>query len=136
MTIEVGWGIDHADGTFGGDRMSLRTAADVEEFVRRLGGDGAGVAWVNHKGRSLWNAELGIPDHEVFAAVYAGFGYFSYQDPTVDKCYPVGLPDSPEVEYDDDDFPPGSGVSTTLLTRAVAEFLATKARPTCLDWTS
>ncbi|GLZ39828.1 Imm1 family immunity protein [Actinokineospora sp. NBRC 105648] len=134
MTIDAYWAIDHPDGSQGGDRVQLTSQADVVDFVRRISLPGALLASLVHLGRPLWEQARQLPDHDVFAAVHDGFGYLSYQDMASGKHYPIGLPGSPGGEYDDDEFPPGSGISIKDLTTAVAEFLDSAAIPTCLAW--
>ncbi len=82
----------------------------------------------------MWDEANGITDHDMFVAVHGGYGYISFQDSTIGKCYSVGASESPGVEYDDDEFPPGSGITTDQLTDAITEFLETRAIPTCITW--
>ncbi|MEV0081875.1 Imm1 family immunity protein [Saccharopolyspora sp. NPDC050642] len=70
----------------------------------------------------------------MFAAVVDGFGYLSYQDATRDKAYPEGDPASEGCEFDDDDFPPGSGLPVERFTKALVEFLHTADRPASVTW--
>ncbi|MGI8306564.1 Imm1 family immunity protein [Saccharopolyspora hattusasensis] len=87
-----------------------------------------------HNGRPLWDAETNFPDHDVFAAIVDGFGYLSYQDATRDKAYPEGDPASEGCEFDDDDFPPGSGLPVERFTEVLVEFLNSADRPASVTW--
>ncbi|WP_246868710.1 Imm1 family immunity protein [Saccharopolyspora sp. ASAGF58] len=87
-----------------------------------------------HNGRPLWDAETNFPDHDVFATVRDGFGYSSYQDATRGKAYPEGDPASEGCEFDDDDFPPGSGLPVERFTEVLVEFLNSADRPASVTW--
>ncbi|WP_018683277.1 Imm1 family immunity protein [Actinokineospora enzanensis] len=134
MTIEVGWDVDRADGFCEEVVMTLTTPDDVAEFVRRLAEPGALHTRVVHRGRPWFEEREGYFDHAVYAAIHGDYAYLSYQDYVIGKHYSVGSPDSPGAEYDDDDFPPGSGITTDQLTDAITEFLVTSERPGCLAW--
>lgn len=133
-SITAGWAVIHTDGTYEGLNTTLRTPSDVAAFVDRLADPQADSARLVHNGRPLWDPEQGFPDHDMFAAVVDGYGYLSYQDSRLGKAYTVGDPASRGFEYDDDDFPPGSGVSVATFTSALVEWLRTRERPTTVHW--
>jgi hypothetical protein len=134
LTLEAGWAVTGADGSYRGVNITMTTDADVDEFVRRLSEPGAEIARLIHHGRPLWDVERGFVDHDVYAAVVVGFGYLSFQDATRTKRYPVGDVSSPGCEFDDDEFPPGSGLSVSSFTQALKEFLLTAELPAGLSW--
>ncbi|MGQ0839147.1 Imm1 family immunity protein [Actinokineospora sp.] len=136
MTMEVGWLVEQASGSFTSEHVMLADSDDVSDLVRRLGAPGAGLARLIHGGRPLWEQARCLPDHHVFVAIDDGFGYLSFQDMAHGKRYVVGAPESPGGEYLDDEFPPGSGISVDQLAKAIAEFMHTSEIPTCVAWTT
>lgn len=70
----------------------------------------------------------------MYANVVDGWGYLSYQDSNHDKAYAVGEPQSPECEFEDDDFPSGSGLPLDTFKAALMEWLRTRERPTVVEW--
>ncbi|SDY88678.1 Immunity protein Imm1 [Saccharopolyspora shandongensis] len=134
MSIRAGWAVVGLDGSYQGLNATLGTPEDVAGFVEQLSDPQADSARLVHNGRPLWDAETNFPDHGVFAAVVDGFGYLSYQDATRDKAYPEGDPTSEGCEFDDDDFPPGSGLPVEKFTKTLVEFLHTADRPASVTW--
>ncbi|MBQ6639569.1 MAG: hypothetical protein IJH84_00890 [Saccharopolyspora sp.] len=134
MSITAGWAVIGLDGSYQGLNNTLETPEDIAGFAEQLADPQADSARLVHNGRPLWDAETNFPDHDVFAAVVDGFGYLSYQDATRGKAYPVGDSASEGCEFDDDDFPPGSGLPLGTFTAVVTEFLRTGERPTAVSW--
>lgn len=138
MSITAGWAVTHPDGTYEGKNTTLRTPQDVAAFAAKVAAADpyADSIRVIHNDRPLADAEQGFTDHDVFAAVVDGFGYLSHQDQDNAKAFPVGDPDSAGCEFDDEDFPAGSGLPLDQFTTALVEFLHTTERPTNVRWTS
>jgi hypothetical protein len=90
IILEAGWAVVPPDGSCQGVNISMTTAADVTELVRRPAEPGAEIARLIHHGRPLWDTDRGIVDHDVYAAVVDGFGYLSFQDAKRTKRYSVG----------------------------------------------
>ncbi|HEX4704307.1 MAG TPA: Imm1 family immunity protein [Pseudonocardiaceae bacterium] len=134
MTLEAGWAVVPADGVYRGFNIVVETPDDVHELVRRLTEPGAEIARLIHHGRPLWDADRGFVDHDVYAAVADGFGYLSFQDARRTKRYPLGADGSPGCEFDDDEFPPGSGLPLDRFAEAITEFLLTADLPTGVRW--
>jgi hypothetical protein len=134
VSLEAGWAVVAADGAYQGVNVRLATVADVDDLVVRLAEPGAEIARLIHHGRPLWDVERGIVDHDVYAAVADGFGYLSYQDTSHAKLYVEGDPGSPGCEFDDDEFPPGSGLPLARLAEAIKEFLMTADLPRGVRW--
>ncbi|MEU5846519.1 Imm1 family immunity protein [Saccharopolyspora shandongensis] len=134
MSITAGWAVIGLDGSYQGMNATLNTPEDVAGFVEQLSDPQVDSARLVHNGRPLWDAETNFPDHDVFAAVVDRFGYLSYQDATRGKAYPEGDSTSEGCEFDDDDFPPGSGLPVEQFTKAIVEFLHTADRPASVTW--
>ena len=134
MSLEVGWGVVDAGGSYRGVNVLIETVDEVDGLVSRLAEPGAEIARLIHHGRPLWDADRGLVDHDVYAAVADGFGYLSFQDATRTKRYPAGDPAAPGCEFDDDDFPPGSGLPLARFAEAITEFLLTADLPGCVTW--
>ncbi|GAB3507074.1 Imm1 family immunity protein [Amycolatopsis cihanbeyliensis] len=137
MSITAGWVVIHNDGTYDGMNTTLETPEDVAGFVNKVAAADPYVDSIRmiHNDRPLENAEQGFTDHDVFAAVADGFGYLSHQDRDNAKAFPLGEPDSAGCEFDDEDFPAGSGLPLDQFTAALVEFLHTAKRPTNVQWT-
>lgn len=134
MSITAGWAVIGLDGSYQGLNATLNTPDEVAGFVEQLADPQADSARLVHNGRPLWDAETNFPDHDVFAAIVDGFGYLSYQDATRGKAYPEGDPASEGCEFDDDDFPPGSGLPVERFTEVLVKFLRTADRPASVTW--
>ncbi|WP_223839615.1 Imm1 family immunity protein [Saccharopolyspora pogona] len=122
----------------GGERagnLLITDEAAVGELVKELSNPMADLARLIHRDRPLYDPEQGFRDHDVYANVVDGFGYLSHQDRDHGKAYPVGDPESAGCEFDDDDFPAGSGLPLDQFTAALVEFLRTTKRPTNVQWT-
>ncbi|WP_369785235.1 Imm1 family immunity protein [Saccharomonospora xinjiangensis] len=124
------------DGSYEGMNTVLQAPEDVTAFVGKVAAADpyADSIRLVHDKRPLWDAEQGVTDHDVVAAVVDGFGYLSHRDRDDAKAYPVGVPGSPGCEFDDEDFPAGSGLSLEQFTAALVEFLHTAKRPTNVRW--
>ncbi|MEU6645323.1 Imm1 family immunity protein [Saccharomonospora sp. NPDC046836] len=137
MSITAGWAVIHEDGTYESMNTTLETPDDVAAFVAKVAAADpyADSIRLVHNDRPLFDPAQGFTDHDVFAAVVDGFGYFSHQDRSYGKGFSVGDPDSPGCEFDDEDFPAGSGLSLEEFTAALVEFLRTCERPRNVQWT-
>lgn len=136
MTIDARWAVITEDGGERAGNLLITDEAMVGELVQELSDPMADLARLIHSDRSLYDQERGFRDHDVYANVVDGFGYLSHQDRNHDKAYPVGDPRSEGCEFDDDDFPPGSGLPLEQFTAAIVEFLHTTERPTAISWRS
>ncbi|SFS41276.1 Imm1 family immunity protein [Saccharopolyspora flava] len=134
MTVDARWAVFTEDGDERGVSLLVNDREQVHELVELLADEAADVARLIHRDRPLWDAEHGLLDHDVYATVHDGFGYVSYQDATRDKAYPEGDPASEGCEFDDEDFPPGSGLRIERFTDVLAEFLRTADRPMSVNW--
>lgn len=136
MSITAGWAVFGEDGSDEGMNTALETPEDVTAFVDKVAAADpyADSIRLVHNKRPLGDAEQGFTDHDVFAAVVDGSGYLSHQDSNHAKAYPVGVPESPGCEFDDEDFPAGSGLTLEQFTAALVEFLHTTKRPTNVRW--
>ncbi|GAA4870889.1 hypothetical protein GCM10023222_27430 [Saccharopolyspora cebuensis] len=122
------------DGEERGMNQLIRDPEQVPELVGLLADPAADLARLIHRDRPWWDESRRFLDHDVYATVQDGFGYLSHQDSTRDKAYPVGDPSSEGCEFDDDEFPPGSGLPLEAFTLAISEFLRTAERPTAVTW--
>lgn len=138
MSITAGWAVIGEDGSYEGMNTVIETPEDVTAFVGKVAAADPYVGSVRlvHNKRPLWDAEQGFTDHDVFAAVVDGFGYLSHQDRDHAKAYSIGAPESPGCEFDDEDFPAGSGLTLEQFTAALVEFLHTTKRPTSVRWST
>ncbi|MBB5153697.1 Imm1 family immunity protein [Saccharopolyspora phatthalungensis] len=134
MTIDARWAVFTEDGAERGANLLIKDRDQVRELIELLTDPLADLARLIHRDRPLWDTESGFLDHDVYAIVRDGFGYLSYQDATRDKAYPVGDPASVGCEFDDDDFPPGSGLPLVQFTEVLDEFLRTADRPVSVTW--
>ncbi|EID54649.1 Imm1 family immunity protein [Saccharomonospora xinjiangensis] len=132
MSVTAGWAMIDEDDSHEGMNTVLHTPEDVTAFVGKVAAADpyADSIRLAHVKRPLWDAEQGFTDHDVFAAIVAGFGSLSHQDRDHAKAYPVGVPESPGCEFDDEDFPAGSGLTLEQFTAALVEFPHTAKRPT------
>ncbi|OQO92189.1 hypothetical protein B1813_08040 [Saccharomonospora piscinae] len=138
MSITAGWAVIREDGSYEGMNATLETPEDVVAFVQRVAAADpyADSIRVVHNDRPFWDAEQGFTDHDVFAAIVDGFGYLSHQDSDHAKAYPLGDPEAAGCEFDDEEFPAGSGLVLEQFTAALVEFLRTTKRPTNIEWTA
>ncbi|MBW4716218.1 Imm1 family immunity protein [Saccharothrix obliqua] len=145
MSFTAVWPTTDAAGAESADEMTVETPDDVDALLRRLAEPGAGPAVVEHRERDLIEDTEGllgppgktrIPDHDVAAAVHAGYGYLTYADPDHDYATLAGEPNSPGYRSEYVDFPAGAGVPVVVLAAALKEFLATARRPGDVAWTA
>jgi hypothetical protein len=136
MSITAGWAMIHPDGTYQGLNETLATPQDVAAFVDKLADPQADSARLVHNARPLWNAQQRLTDHDVYAAMVDGYGYLSYQDGQHAKEYPVGEPASAGCEFDDEDFPAGTGLPRETFTAVLIQWLHTAQRPTHVRWSA
>ncbi|SES28628.1 Imm1 family immunity protein [Actinokineospora terrae] len=137
MSFRAAWEIHDphelpADGTF-----VAHTPDDVDRLVVLLSEPSADPAMVFHLDRPAVVSEFSgesVPDHLLWALVHSGFGYLSHYCPVHPFSLPIGDPTSPARHYDHTDFEAGTGLALDLFTQALKEFLATAARPTCVQW--
>ncbi|MER7076647.1 Immunity protein Imm1 [Saccharopolyspora kobensis] len=134
MTIDARWAVFTEDGAERGANLLVKDRDQVRELVKLLADEAADVARLIHRDRPLWDTERGFFDHDVYATVRDGFGYLSYQDANRDKAYPEGDPASEGCEFDDDDFPPGSGLPVERFVEVLVEFLTSADRPASVTW--
>lgn len=134
MTIDARWAVITGDGGERAGNLLITEKTVVEQLVKELSNPMADLARLIHNDRALWDSERGFRDHDVYANVVDGFGYLSHQDRNHGKAYPVGDPRSAGCEFDDDDFPAGSGLSLDQFTEALVEFLRAAERPTNVQW--
>lgn len=141
MSFNAVWSIQDTDES--GEQMTVTTPEEVDALLTRLGEPGAGAAVIEHQERALipdvegllgTPGEVKIPDHDVAAAVWQGYGYLTYADPDQDYSTLVGESASPQYSSEYVDYPAGSGVPVEALAAALREFLTTAARPTCVQW--
>lgn len=143
MSFTAVWPIENEHDADAADEMTVGAPEDVDTLLTRLAGPGAGPAVIEHQDRELITDTEGllgapgttkIPDHDVAAAVYQGFGYLTYADPDHDYSTLQGDPASPEYRSEYVDYPAGAGVPVEVLAAALKEFLATAQRPTSVRW--
>ncbi|MEU6152292.1 Imm1 family immunity protein [Actinosynnema sp. NPDC047251] len=143
MSFTAVWPINDPEDAEAADESTVDSPQDVDALLRRLAEPGAGPAVIEHQDRPLLDDTEGllgapgqtkIPDHDVAAAIHAGFGYLTYADPDHDYSTLVGDPGSPEYRSEYVDYPAGTGVPVEALGAALKDFLATAARPTCVEW--
>lgn len=143
MSFTAVWPISDPRDSDAADQLTVTEPEDVDTLLARLAEPGAGPAVVEHLDRDLITDTEGllgapgrtkIPDHDVAAAVHAGYGYLTYADPDHDYAPLQGEPDSPAHHTEYVDYPAGSGVPVELLATALKDFLATARRPECVAW--
>lgn len=125
MSITAGWAVIHSDGRYEGVNTTLKTPEDVAAFVDKVAAadpyaDSIGMI---HNDRPLWDAEQDFTDHDVFAAWRTGSATSATKIGTTPRHSPVGDPESAGREFDDEDFPAGSGLPLNRFTAALVEFL-------------
>lgn len=134
MTIDARWAVFTEDGSERGAAMLVCDDDAVSKLVDELSDPMADLARLIHRNRALWDETRKLLDHHVYTTVVDGWGYLSYQDKNHVKAYAVGEASSPGCEFEDDEFPPGSGLPLTTFKAALAEWLHTSQRPTVVQW--
>ncbi|GAB3285440.1 Imm1 family immunity protein [Parasphingorhabdus pacifica] len=134
MTITAVWPISSTTDANAGDGVTITEPAGIDDLIDRLAEQNAGAATIWHESRELADAEAGMLDHDVAAAVAGGYGYLSHIDVEHDFAVLAGDPESPELITDDVEFPAGSGVRLPVLATALREFLETGRRPSSVEW--
>ncbi|MFD1150160.1 Imm1 family immunity protein [Saccharothrix hoggarensis] len=143
MSFTAVWPINDVNDADAADELTVSAPEDVDTLLSRLAEPGAGPAVIEHQDRELITDTEGllgspgstkIPDHDVAAAIHAGFGYLTYADPDHDYSTLQGDPASPEYRSEYVDYPAGAGVPVGVLAAALKDFLATAQRPTCVEW--
>ena len=134
-TVEAYYRPEH-----GSAPVAVRTDNDVDALIDQLLTEplSNSIAALYHRDRPLNPA--GVPDHELYLAVYppAAVGGLCYRSDGT--WYTKGqASERDEVFYyymgADTDFPIDSEVPVSLLRQAVKEFLHhSGARPTCVSW--
>jgi hypothetical protein len=139
MTITARWA-ELEPGTVIGradHEMTVATPEDARALVGRLARPHTSEAHLTHRGRPTRPSPLLgdlRPDHKVVIAVWQGYGYMEYIDPT-HWSQLVGEPATPEWHTTTSEhFGAGSGVRLDTLVDAVTEFLTTGQRPTTVAW--
>ncbi|MGI8306018.1 Imm1 family immunity protein [Saccharopolyspora hattusasensis] len=134
MTIDARWAVFTEDwcGTRRepareGPRPGARARRAARRRGRRRGTvDPPRPAAVGHRARVLRPRRLRHRPRRVRLPLLPG--------PTRDKAYPEGDPASEGCEFDDDDFPPGSGLPVERFTEVLVEFLNSADRPASVTW--
>jgi len=130
--LEPGTVIGRAD-----HEMIVATHQDVRTLVDQLAHPHTSEAHLIHQNRPTRPSPLLgdlMPDHKVVIAVWRGYGYMEYTDPT-HWSQLVGQPASPEWHTTTSEhFGAGSGVWLDTLIDAVTELLNTGQRPTIVTW--
>jgi hypothetical protein len=143
MSFKAVWPIYDPTDLRAGEQAVVNSPDAVDAFVVNLSRDNAGAAMIQHQSRPLEDDSLGlmgppgtgkIPDHDVTAGVWKGFGYLSYTDPENEYSMLAGDDKSPMYASDYVEYPAGSGVPVEILAAALKEFLVTAKRPTCVEW--
>jgi hypothetical protein len=133
--LDATWAVIDPNDLDGGGTMLVRDEHDVDHLIAALAQPQTTAALIHHHGRPSveFEGEL-MPDHEVSAAIQGEYGYLTWAEDDFGYAVSAGDPQSPPypayyVEYD-----AGDGVDLATLRAALAEFLTTRQRPTCLSW--
>lgn len=136
MSFVATWTVLTPEGTANGGEMTVHTPADVARLVTELAGPGATAAMIRHEQRpTISDPNLGeVPDHDMTAGVWQGYGYLSFTDAEHEYMVTVGDPRSPGyaahyIEYD-----AGTGIALSDLEAALVRFLDTTTRPDNVEW--
>jgi len=136
MSFVATWTVLTDDGANSGGELVVSTAQDIDTLLDALNSPGATAALIRHTNRAAVPDGSGgmVPDHDMSAGVWQGYGYLTYTDTEHEYETLTGDPDSPAypahyVEYD-----AGTGVDLPTLRQALVEFLHTAQRPTSVAW--
>ncbi|MFB9906370.1 Imm1 family immunity protein [Allokutzneria oryzae] len=114
--------------------LQARTADDVEVVIDALAQPKSASGMVTHDGRELWEGKY--PDHELVVVIDGALdlGALCYWDRDTPRARTLGPGDGPDFEDENVDFPPDSWLPRAQITEALAEFVTTGNRPTCVSW--
>jgi hypothetical protein len=136
MSFVATWTTAAPAGDRTDDELAVRTASDVAELIKALNQPGAGAALLCHQRRKTVPDDNGgqVPDHNMTAGVWQGFGYLSYADLDHEYMTLAGVENSPAYPAQAVEYDAGTGVALELLSSALVQFLETAQRPTCVTW--
>jgi hypothetical protein len=129
MTLDVSY---RAGADWKGVHVVIDSPDHVRTVLDRLSADDATDAVVIHRDRPRIGPRS-IPDHQLLVGVRGDVGAILYSDDTGSWATVGDGPDAPPV-YAEMEFPTYCEVPLHVIEKALAEFLATRARPTCVEW--
>jgi Immunity protein Imm1 len=141
MGVTVRFAVPATMGPLAAGRRAVCSATEVEELVDAIAELPGRSVVIHHAGRPVtgnvfFDDRADVYDHELVAAVHAGWGYLRMWavDDGDDSWILAGDPASPTFVSDESEFPSGTGVALPGVVAALREFLETARRPLCVDW--